>query len=456
MVTNWSCKYMLINFFVENFLSFDQETNLNLLATTKKEFKEHVIAERNLNVLCSAALYGANASGKSNLVKAIAFAQDLILMGTKPDQFLKQNYFKLNKNSKEKPSRFEFMIFTDSKIFQYSFSLINTKICEEWLYVKENVRFVKYFERVVLDDGSSNFEFGKSFTKNSSKSERQFFEFIMKGTRKNQLFLTESIEKNITALRPLYNWFKNTLDIISPESNYALLPVRVAEDKNFVKFLCQLLQKFSDEIVDIRPSEVELDIDEQFPHLPEEIKDKIFQDINDGIGVVISKEEQQNIITKDEQGNFKLQKLKTRHKIKDSEEFVEFDIEDESDGTRRFMHLVPALINLHKQPKVMIIDELDRRLHPLLSKSFLKLYFLNRNKNSQLIFTTHDASLLSADLLRRDEIWFFEKDQYGASHLISLAEFKVRDDLNLQKGYLSGRFGAIPIMGSPELSKIMD
>ncbi|MBN2413759.1 ATP-binding protein [candidate division KSB1 bacterium] len=442
---------MLLKFIFENFLSFENETTLDLIATGNKEHDSHLIkTDKNVNLLSLAALYGANASGKSNLVKALDFARDLIVNGMKPDQSIPQNFFKLNKECYAKPSKFEFLIYADSKIYHYFFSFDKSRIHEEWLYVKNKKGFAKYFERLVDEAGKSKYEFGPSFVDKSSKKNYQFHEFIMKGTRKNQLFLTEAKEKNIEKINPLYGWFNNKLEVIHADSKYAFLPVRTREDKTFLNFLCEILKNMSNDIDNIKTSETPVNLNEQFPELDEEIRKKFFNVINDDSGIIMSDEGIQYCIKLDENRNPVLIKLKTKHKIKNSDDYIEFQFEDESDGTKRFIHLAPALVDMIYNDKVIFIDELDRRLHPLLSRAFVEIYLKSRNPNSQLVFTTHESNLLDAKLFRRDEIWFTEKDATGSSHITSLAEYKERKDLNYQKGYLNGRFGAIPFLSGIE------
>ena len=152
-----------------------------------------------------------------------------------------------------------------------------------------------------------------------------------------------------------------------------------------------------------------------------------------------------------ENGELNLLKIKTRHNLQGTEEHIDFEIENESDGTRRLMDLIPALLHSRSSEKVYLIDEIDRSMHPLLSRMFLQAYLDEKNcGRGQLIITTHESWLLDRELLRRDEVWFTEKDKNGGSHLYSLAEFKVRKDLKLDKGYLDGRFGAIPFFGGPQ------
>ena len=156
------------------------------------------------------------------------------------------------------------------------------------------------------------------------------------------------------------------------------------------------------------------------------------------------------LVFKDDQSQLTLIQLRTRHRSEDGE-FIDFSIEEESEGTQRLINLIPALFILkQEEEKVIFLDELDRRLHPLLSRNFVQVAMTCRDKKNQLIFTTHDTNLLDLDLLRRDEIWLVEKSEQGVSSLYSLAEFKMRPDIKIEKGYLNGRFGAIPFFGNPQ------
>ena len=153
---------------------------------------------------------------------------------------------------------------------------------------------------------------------------------------------------------------------------------------------------------------------------------------------------------KDKNGQVNLTQLKTSHRHENGD-LIDFSMDEESEGTQRLINLIPSLYILGKDAeKVIFIDELDRRLHPLLSRSFVESAINCRSRENQLIFTTHDTNLLDLDLLRRDEIWFVEKNKNGVSDCYSLAEFKIRPDLKIEKGYLNARFGAIPFFGNPK------
>lgn len=194
---------------------------------------------------------------------------------------------------------------------------------------------------------------------------------------------------------------------------------------------------------------IEFNLDKLFAEMPEPLKSKL-TNIKANERLLFSTPDGRRFaMLREESGELTLLKLKARHQLADTGEHIDFEIENESDGTRRLMDLLPALLHSKTSEKVYLIDEIDRSMHPLLSRMFLQAYLDDKNcGRGQLIITTHESQLLDRKILRRDEIWFAEKDKSGGSHIYSLAEFKVRNDLKLGKGYLDGRFGAVPFFGN--------
>ncbi len=441
---------MLVQFSVENFLSFKEEITFSMVAAKKGNHADHIVKgndDEKAPLLHAAAIYGANASGKSNLVTAIGFARELIIRGTRSDQTIPVTPFKLDEDALKKPSMFEFVIKRKGVIYTYGFKLNSEKVLEEWLFAKPAKREVRYFERITSGKDKVRVEFGPSFISNGSKG-KQFLEFVAQGTRPNQLFLTEAIERNVKELKPLMDWFRDVLIVITAGAEHEALGLRAHQDKSFTRFLGDFLATTGAGVDGIATEEVPLDFDKYIPDMPHDMRKEIVSFGKGPAFVLRSPEGEQYTIVRGEQGQPLLVLLKTQHRTKDGR-LVSFDVEEESDGTKRLMNLAPALYAIRTSERVFVIDELDRRLHPLMSKMFLEAVvdFKGANQNWQFIFTTHDTNLLDIDLLRRDEIWFVEKDESGASHIYSLAEFKIRPDLKIQKGYLNGRFGAIPFIG---------
>ncbi|NER21690.1 MAG: AAA family ATPase [Symploca sp. SIO1C2] len=448
---------MLVQVTIENFLSFKEAITLSMLGENNDlNHVEHLAVDaagKGKSVLPIAAIYGANAAGKSNLIDAIDFAKDLIIEGTRSGQVIPVSTFKLGDYSK-KPSSFEFIFTYEDACYFYGFELNAKRICEEWLYgiPPNKKRKVLYFERTTSEQEKTAVEFG-AILRGRKSTNQQFLDFIAQGTRPNQLFLTEAVDRNVKKLQPVVNWFKKVLTIIPAESHYSGLEFGILGSNEFTKFLNNFLKLSGTGIDSIGMDEIQLDFDYHFPEIPvsmrEDIEQQLAEAVENSVLMIESITAKRYLLIKGEDQQINIMQLKTKHR-NEKGQLVDFSIDEESEGTQRLINLIPALFILQQKPeKVIFIDELDRRLHPLLSRQFLELslHYQAKESISQLIFTTHDTNLLDLDLLRRDEIWFVEKNQKGASDLYPLAEFKIRPDLKIEKGYLNGRFGAIPFFG---------
>ena len=444
---------MLIQFSVENFLSFDEEQVFSMAATGGDQHPTHLVPNtprKGESLLRAAAIYGANGAGKSNLVQAIRFAKNLIVEGTRGTQAIAVRPFKLGKES-GRSSKFEFIIKTQGVVYNYGFRLDANRIQEEWLYATPNKQEVQYFERTTSQDGKAKIEVGPALSGRTSKR-KQFLEFVAQGTRPNQLFLTETLERNFIGVKPVVDWFQKSLLILSPEASPNGLEMGVHEDEALTEFLGLILRSTGTGADEVSTKEVIFD----FGKIPQSLSDgaesHIRTQLVDSDAVVMNlygPQEERIILKQGENDQIMQVLLKIQHRGRDGQ-LVEFNMDEESDGTQRLINLIPALFMLkHSPDQVLVIDELDRRLHPFLSRFFVQaaLDCDDEHRQSQLIFTTHDTNLLDLELLRRDEIWFAEKDKGGATHLYSLVEFKPRPDLKIERGYLNGRFGAIPFIG---------
>jgi uncharacterized protein len=448
---------MLIQLTIENFLSFRDEVTFSMVGlSSDRQHADRLIedaAGKGRPVLSIAAIYGANAAGKSNLIKALIFAKELILEGTRSNRSIPVSTFKLGDYSK-KPSKFEFIFTHQDARYSYGFKLNREQILEEWLHTipAGKKKEVMYFERVTSSDKKTTVDYGVPLTGRSSKR-KQFLEFIAEGTRPNQLLLTEAIDRNVEDLEPVSNWFGEILTIIMADSIFASLEGTILSNISFTDFLSEFLKLAGTGIDKVGGGTVELDFDRHFPGMPKIERDKLLHKISEShansVWMIENNIGKQHLLLKDEDGLIKVIQLVTQHRHENGS-LVDFTMPEESEGTQQLINLIPALFLLQEEEKVIFIDELDRRLHPLLSRLFVKTVINYRGKNNQFVFTTHDTNLLDLELLRRDEIWFVEKDRQGSSSLYSLAEFKTRPDLKIEKGYLNGRFGAIPFFGNTE------
>ncbi len=445
---------MLLQFLVGNFRSFNKEEILNLIPAKSRIHPGHVLIShekgRRVRSLPLAVIYGANASGKSNLIRAMSFAQEFIINGTRSDEPTGAVPFRLSPGTDEKPSRFEFVIKHDGVLYTYGFAATVKEVREEWLFAVFQRQEVCLFERIT-ENGKALIKFGKKLA--SEKDEAQRLQFVTAGTRPNQLFLTEANERNVEALKPLIHWFRDHLTVIWPEAKYRPLILRAHDDKQFADFLSMFLRIADTGVQGIDLKSQKLVAERLYADVPDDIKKVLINNLanSPNRSVIFSADKAYFALRQDGDNNPSLLTLRTRHQRSDGQD-VFFDTRDESDGTHRMMHMVPALFNLLSMEDVYVIDEFDRSLHPHLCRLYIDAFLrgiTGKGRLGQIILTTHETTLLDLDLLRRDEIWFLEKDNVGASHLTSLVEYKykVRADLKINKGYLSGRFGAVPLLG---------
>lgn len=437
---------MLIRFTAENYRSINEEVVFSLLPGKAQKHSNHIITHPTLGIdaLRIALLYGANASGKSNLVRAMAFAQEFIIDGTHPKATIPVQPFRLDKTRPLQPSRFEFEFITNGQGYAYGFSVDRQRVHDEWLYLVNAKDETSLFERETNKQNKVKATFNPAQI--TDPAEQQFLQFVVRGTRPNQLLLTSLIENNVQLFEAAYEWFYEKLRIIFPKSKYLTIPLDIHKDQKLSKNLASFLYAMNTGIDEVCTERVDLDsldipkdmLIEKFKELDEDHEAEEIERI-----LVANTPRGRYLLVLNQMKEVVFYSLNTRRFV--NGETVDFDIFEESDGTQRLFDLFPILYDTSN--RVFVVDELERSLHPNLVRNFLQTFLTTENK-SQLIVTTHEATLLDLELLRRDEIWFAEKSPAGASSFYSLEEFKPRHDLDIRKGYLQGRFGAIPVFGS--------
>ena len=426
---------MLVSFSVENFLSFKHKASFSMVASREKQHGDRLPNLKGyMRLLPVAAIYGGNASGKTNFFKAINFARHIVVQGTQPDGRIPVEPFRLDEKCKTQPSTFVFEFWVDEKCYEYGFSLTAKMVVEEWL-----IEVLKTTEKELFRREGSSIRFKNLLKKDES------LRFIFQGTRDNQLFLTNAVSQKNERLRPIYLWFRDVLVPIAPDSRFEPFDQFIQPDSPLYDFINETLSRMDTGVSRLGGETI------PFENLPmpvemlnkvrEELtEDRIFRFRQDPTG------ERFVVFLKD--GEIQAQKLVSQHLDANQNE-IKFDLRDESDGTLRMIDLLPAFLAI-SQPgisRVYIIDELDRSLHTLLTKYLLESYLAGCGEasRSQLLFTTHDVLLMDQDLLRRDEMWVAERDEHGCSELIAFSEYKeVRNDKDIRKSYLQGRFGGVP------------
>lgn len=438
---------MLIRFNVENFLSFNKKSEFSMIANKERRLTSHYKKEAGINILKSSVIYGANASGKSNFVKAIDFSRNVVVNGI--EKLNPVNcHFRLNDGNSNLPSIFQYEIKAGNKFYSYGFASVlkENKIVEEWLYEIGSSKEKKVFERFINDEGKHEIEIGLSL---SGKTKTRFDVYREDFQNSDRLlFLSEinrkSIEDFEEALdfKNVYNWFDKKLTVLFPNSKYFGLNF-IGDDNEMSKAFNSFLKVFQTGINDIKSEEIDL---ESFD-IPKKIKEDLTKKIEKAKIILFEIKGITYSLKRTKNNEYKIKKIGLEH-LDNLGSPVVFDIDDESDGTQRLFDFIPALHEMAKSDSVFIIDELDRSLHSKLTYGIFELFLhLTKTNESQLIVSTHESLLLDLDLLRRDEIWFVEK-QNNQSRLFSLDEFKVRNDKIIRKDYLIGRYGAIPIFKS--------
>lgn len=453
---------MLQQFIVENFLSFKNRETLSLQpnkGSLKKDHRTEPI--KGQWALKSAAIFGANAGGKSNLVKAIELGKKLVLRGTRTDDLIEFFPFRLSSENKKKDTTIIYQILCGDKKYEYGFSYNAEQISSEWLkQITKNTEYI-IFKREIE---KSIFDISYLLKLNPKEEESQFLSFLAKATPQKQLFLHEVLSRNIHEnvsnikdLDSVIDWFVDSLKIIFPDTPYKQgVLLKAVDDNDLKRGFGALLRYFNTGIDGVKL------IDVQFEKLgiPQELQRAIKSDLSksntdDAFGSLRFDDNLYliNLIN----GEIKAKKLMTVHKRIDETDVELFSLGDESDGTKRLFDYIPLILDLIQGGKVFIVDEMERSLHPSLIKQIINLFYkYSENVSSQLIFTTHESYLMNQKIFRKDEIWLLKKDYNGISSLGRMDNlYNVRFDKMLQNSYLNGDYGAIPIFESDdEISKL--
>lgn len=416
---------MLIEFRVKNFRSLRDEQVLSMVASSDKSLLDTHAADTGLkavpHLLRSAAVYGANTSGKSNLIKALQYMRGVVVESAalQPGQtFDRLQPFKLDATSASQPTEFEVTFILSGVRYQYGFAMNSQRIVSEQLLVFKAFKPQRWFERHFdAISGKDVYEFGPSL-----KGAKNLWEGA---TRANALFLAVAVQLNSEALRPVFEWFANRLVIFNEQSplspHFSVQMLKIEQQR---KVICEFLRA-----ADISISDIEVATKQAMVHT-----------LN--FDLATGKRE-------DTAGEQAVDEVKFHH-ITDHGRAV-FDLMDESSGTRNLLFLTGPILDILNKGQTLVVDELDTSLHTLLVQAIVRLFHqsLVNTGGAQLIFTTHDTSLLDAyGLFRRDQIWFVEKHPDQSSSLYPLLDFSPRKNEALERGYLQGRYGALPLLSS--------
>jgi hypothetical protein len=433
---------MLIRFVITNFLSFNEETEFNMIAGSLKSHKHHVHRIGKIDVLRTSVLYGANGAGKSNLIKAISFLKDIVV-NSGINQSVNDKKFKLNKENSNKPISLEIEFSVGDKIYSFGISLNNSDILEEWLYESGLTGDDKLiYKRTLTEENKIAIEMAGKYSK--TQKEKLLLEIVKDNLLKNdKLLLGLADLLKLEEISSVRNWLLFNLTIIFPEKSFhGILPLLLST-KDLREFYDQFMHYFDTGINKLISVQMDLEkymVDSDLKMTRQQIQDHVekFQ--------MLLNDEKSEVILKGNDGKMIVKKAISYHKNSQNEDVV-FMISEESDGTKRLIDLTPAFFNILIHDQTYVVDEIDRSLHPSMLCAIIRKALKAEQTIGQLIFTSHESNLLNLDIFRQDEIWFVEKeDKGGDTKLYSLNEFKPRHDLDIRKGYLTGRFGAIPFL----------
>lgn len=419
---------MLIEFTVGNYRSFKEPVTFSMVAADLNATDDPANpasvfpVNSQLKLLKSAAIYGANASGKSNLARALKFMQWFMINSSRATQTtdkIKVEPFRLSLETENQPSFFEIVMIIDGKQYRYGFEVTSEQVISEWLFYVPKKQETELFNRVK----------DKIMMKKNLKADG-----IDKRTRHNSLFLSVAAQFNVAIAEKILQGFDENVHIISGlnDGNLSAYTVECLLSDINRQAIVNLIKT-----LDFNISNIQLKTFEQkdihFPDgIPDFFKDYLFKDSGNQMVFV------QTLHDKFDAGG----------NIIDQEKFDL--LEQESEGTQKVFALSGLIVDVLKQGQTMIVDEFDARLHPLIGKAIIQLFNSpdTNPHNAQIILMTHDTNLLDSKLFRRDQIWFTEKNRYGATDLYSLAEYNVKNDAPFEQDYIKGRYGAIPFIGN--------
>lgn len=432
---------MLVSLTIENWRSFKGRERFDLAASKERGGAGTLAKLPSMygtkKILPMAAIYGANASGKTNLIDALDFMKFLVVDGVGVDRPIPVDPYRLCPSMKGVPTFLEAEVLIGDRIYVYGFALTRKHVVEEHLYMRRTRSVERVFERSQV-----GWKFGGKFDTGRNR-------FVAAGTRDNQLFLHNAISQNADEFRPAYDWFAKRLEIVGIEAQYGAFCLMLLRD-DFREFIDERLRRYRTGISYLLLRQVTRETLNVSQEYLEDCLDKISRDgarfaqlqVNGPAGSEI-------YVINMESDEPTFQKVQLAHTNSKGEE-VPFDLSQESMGTQRLVKLLPLFFELAsdaEEGKAYIVDELDRSFHTAMTYDLIKLFLesCDETTRKQLIFTTHDLLLMKHNEIRRDEQWITENFDNDGTRLICIGSHKdIRTDTNLLNAYQDGAFGGYP------------
>jgi len=431
---------MLIEFTVANYRSFRNEATLSMVASPlttgngESDDRNLFVAPDDLSLLTSAAIYGANASGKSNLISAISFMIRFVKTSQESTERvggIKTESFRFTPHAPNQPSFFEVLFIVEDQHYRYGFEVTTERVEAEWLHIlpttgKSNAHEESTDEYVLFDRNGDTITLGEGFEAEGRDLKNK--------TRSNALFLSVVAQFDGVVAQKVLEWFRNCNALIGL-SDHSSLPytIRQMRDSEMKSKIVEFVRRMDLGIEDIQLSTIK-----ETPELPQGLREEVQQ----ALSVLLDDSDLERV------------SVQTAHRLYNDEgdligqDFFTME-KHESEGTQKLFAFSGPLLDTLEKGKILIVDELDARLHPLMTRQIIQLFNDPETNphHAQLVFSTQDTNQLDNRLLRRDQVWFIEKERQGASVLYSLVEFKERDNAVHDKDYVLGRYGAIPYLG---------
>ncbi len=444
---------MLLRFIIKNLYSFKDQTEFNLFPGKAHRLKHHKYKKNDIEILKLSALYGANGSGKSNLIKAIAQLKDLIETG-KVSVAINNQRFKLSKQSQNEPVELGMEFYCNPHFYYYTISILDNVIIDE--YFGESGKDTEE-ERLIfhrkMEQGKLTVQFFKEFEEDVENAVlgRVIAQDLLKPDQVLFSLLNDLSNTAFSDIRNAKYWLSNNLQILFPKTSVHHIAQELDTNKKFRLFANELLCSFNTGISDIKVDvkNIEEFLGEDNQKQLETIEARLKNIPGRPLGLITDASTGEEVSIVNENGKIVAKRLYFEHPGERNES-VEFGFGEESDGTRRLLEYIPALSFLINTDSTFIVDEIERSIHPLIIKELIAKFSADQDTRGQLIFSTHESNLLDQDIFRTDEIWFAEKNKAGASKLYSLSDFKEHNTIDIRKGYLNGRYGAVPFLGNLE------
>lgn len=416
---------MLVQFSVENYRSVKDVCELSMVASRYyKENEQENTFETGIadcpRLLKSVVIYGPNGAGKSTLLEAMKFVESFVLNSAPKSQAgeeINVTPFRLSKDTRNQSSNFEIIFIEDGVRYEYGLCATRERVTEEWLIAFPNGVPQKWFHRIYDPETAAYaYKYSKHFEGGRMRGGWQ------KQTRQNASYLSTAIQLNNEQLTPVYNWFFRRLATLRPDGLSSEFTAEYCLDSDFKKSVIEFISS-----ADIPLSNIEVEtlkyLDMKFPdNIPTAFKEEIAKSLKD------KEYHEVSFVRTDDAG-----------------EAVRFKLAEESQGTQGLFNFAGPWIDVITNDLVLFVDELDSSLHPLIVHHLVDILHKS-GSNAQIIFTTHDTTILSQKILRRDQVWLLKKNKFHASELYPLSDYKIRDGEAIEKGYLSGRYGAVPFI----------